>query len=69
MTVLNAYYNPDKVFNGVEAGPNALIDATLLDRGRFYNAAPWSDNSDLKTDLEYNGVVYHSIEEVLDAYM
>ncbi|WP_367568247.1 hypothetical protein [Lacrimispora sp.] len=37
MTVLNIFYNPDKVFSLAECGRNALIDVRLLTQGNVFN--------------------------------
>lgn len=61
MTILNAYYYPDKAFSCVECGLNALRDATLLPHGVFYDGAPNPEPEDV-FHAKYRDVVYTDFE-------
>ncbi|WP_432627152.1 hypothetical protein [Brotaphodocola sp.] len=67
-TVLNAYYNPDVIFDCLECGKSALIDATHLPHGQFSNGVPYSDSDDDPIDVMVDDEHYTSVREVKDAY-
>ena len=65
-TVLNAYYNPDKVFNGIECGNNAAADAAQLPHGSFYNLFPWAYDDNTPMDVVVDGIRCHTFKEAVD---
>lgn len=51
MTVLNVFYNPDKIFRTEECGLNAIEDILLLNQGSVYNMGFLSSISKNDVDI------------------